>query len=89
MIVHDPQAVLDYTWDWTGWLGTTTGDTITSAAINAPVGLNIDTFTIASPYVTAWISGGTIGTVYRVTCHIITAQGREDDWTLTFVCANK
>lgn len=29
--------------------------------------------------VVAWISGGTAGTTYRVTCRIVTAGGRTDD----------
>mgnify|MGYP003594344428 FL=1 len=78
--VKDPDAVLDYEWDWSAWLGT---DTIASHTVTAATGLTVDTSEATSTAVTAWLSGGSVGMSYAVTCHVVTAAGREDDRTVT------
>ena len=78
--VKDPNAVLDYEWDWSAWLGT---DTIASHTVTAATGLTVDSSTATSTAVTAWLSGGSVGQSYAVTCHVVTAAGREDDRTVT------
>lgn len=82
--VKDPDAVLDYTWDWSAWLAS--GETITSADVTVPTGIvkNSDSHTTTT--VTAWLSGGTDGTGYRVTCRVTTSQGRTDDRSITISC---
>ncbi len=76
----DPDAVLDYQWDWAAWLGT---DTIAGHEITVPDGLALDSSEATNTTVTAWISDGTVGQSYLATCHIVTAAGREDDRTVT------
>ncbi len=86
-IDHDPQAKLDYTWDWTDWLG---GDTIISATVTARVEegrdsadvVTIDDVWLSSKTITAWILGGVHGTPCAVTCRITTTAGRIDDRTI-------
>lgn len=81
----DPDAVLDYQWDWAGakpWL--TDGDTIVDYTITVPAGLTLDSSEATDTTVTAWLSGGIDRETYSVTCHIVTAAGREDDRTITF-----
>ena len=78
--VKDPDAVLDYEWDWSAWLGT---DTIASHTVTAATGLTVDTSEATTTAVTAWLSGGSVGASYAVTCHVVTAAGREDDRTAT------
>ena len=78
--VKDPNAVLDYEWDWSAWLGT---DTIASHTVTAATGLTVDSSTATTTAVTAWLSGGSVGASYAVTCHVVTAAGREDDRTVT------
>ena len=78
--ILDPDAVLDYEWDWSAWLGT---DTIASHTVTAATGLTVDSSTATSTAVTAWLSGGSVGASYAVTCHVVTAAGREDDRTVT------
>lgn len=83
--LKDDSAVLDYQWNWAGerpWL--VNGDTIVSHTITADAGLTVDSSTATSTAVTVWLSGGTVGATYSVTCHIVTAAGREDDRTMTF-----
>lgn len=75
----DPNAVLDYQWDWSDWLATS--ETIVSAVITMPAGLTLDSQVNASTKVTAWFSGGTDGSGYRIVCHIVTnsVPARQDD----------
>ena len=78
--VKDPDAILDYEWDWSAWLGV---DTIASHTVTAATGLVVDTSEATTTAVTAWLSGGSVGQSYPVTCHVVTAAGREDDRTVT------
>ena len=96
--VKDPDAVLDYTFDWkaltngTGtsdWLGA--GETITAAftititpVTPSPLTEVSSSRTDANTSVTVWLSGGLAGTEYRVTCHVVTdrANDPEDDRTM-------
>ena len=74
----DPDAVLDYLWDWTAWLD---GDTITSAIATADAGLTVESSSNTTTAVTVWVSGGTAGETYSLTCTIDTAGGRTDERT--------
>ena len=83
---HDPDAVLDYLFDWSDWLG---ADTIASHTVTAAAGLTVDSTEATTTTVTAWLSGGTDGASYAVTCHIVTAAGREDDRTATITMQSR
>lgn len=75
---HDPQATLDYAFDWTAWLRE--GETLMSATVTVPDGITKTTETATSTgLVTYWLQGGTHGSSYKVTCHVVTNQGREDE----------
>jgi hypothetical protein len=82
-ITKDPQAVLDYTFDWSDWLEV--GDTITAQTVTVHDGpdsvlvKNSSSITGSSDQVSCWLSGGTVGAKYTVTAHITTAGGRQDD----------
>ena len=75
----DPNAVLDYAFDWTAWLAA--GETITTATITA-TGVTVDSQSEASGVVTVWLSGGVVGVFGSVTCEIATTGGRTDDRTI-------
>ena len=81
--IKDPNAVLDYQWDWSAWLPD--DDTIASATVTAESGLTVDSSSNADATVTAWLSGGTVGESYDVTCRVVTADGRTDDRTITLL----
>jgi hypothetical protein len=83
----DPEAVLDYVWDWSDWLEV--GETIVTALVTVPTGLVLDLQTNTTTTVTAWLSGGTIGNGYAVNCHITTTTGREDDRTIYIVAISR
>jgi hypothetical protein len=86
IFVHDPQAVLDYTIDWSSWLD---ADTITAVSWAVPSGLTLASSSFSTTAATAWISGGTLGASYLVTCHITTTNGRQDDRTIRLNCSNR
>jgi hypothetical protein len=90
----DPQANLDFTWDFhaDGYLAD--DDPIASYVITAEAGieyhsdsLHASSTGMEDAAVTAWVrlDGGTVGTRYGITCHIVTAAGREDDRTKYFL----
>ena len=78
--LKDPSAVLDYAFDWTEWLAT--GETITDHTITADTGVTVDSSTEDTGKVTVWLSGGTAGINYKVTCLITTSAGRTDPRTI-------
>ena len=82
----DPAAVLDYEFDWSAWLG---ADTIATHTVTAAAGLTVDSTEATGTAVTVWLSGGSIGQSYAVTCHIVTAAGREDDRTATITMQSR
>ena len=78
--LKDPSAVLDYAFDWTGWLAA--GETITDHTITADTGITVDSSTESDGKVTVWLSGGTAGINYKVACLITTTAGRTDERTI-------
>ena len=90
--LKDPDAVLDYKFDWkalTNGSGTSdwlqAGETISSHTIDEDTGITVvssapsDTNTS----VTAWLSGGTAEVDYAVRCEIVTSSARTDERTMT------
>lgn len=80
MFYKDPDAVLDYSQDWAAWL--IDGDTITASTWDVDDGLTKDSDTHDATGCTVWLSGGTVGTIYRLTNRVTTAAGRVDDRTI-------
>jgi hypothetical protein len=83
--VKDPDAVLDYQWDWTDWLES---DTISTVVITVPTGLTSSGNYKTTKKVTVWLSGGEVGHNYLVSCRITTVAGRVDERTIVIQCAN-
>lgn len=81
--IKDPEATLDFSQDWSAWLAD--GETLTAATVTAADGITKSTAETFTPegVVTVWVSGGTVGTVYRLTFHITTSAGREDERSMT------
>ena len=77
IFVKDPNANLDFQWDWSDWLEV--GETISSYVLTVPAGLTLGTNSNTSSTVTAFLSGGTVDTGYQVQCRITTNQSRTDD----------
>jgi len=72
----DPGSTLDYTVDWTTWLGT---DTIASVVWTVPTDLTQTNATNTTLLATVWLSGGTVGATYKIVCQITTAAGRIEE----------
>jgi hypothetical protein len=84
-IKKDPNATLDYPFDWSKWLANVS-DTISTVTFlitdtsATPITKTAQSFTAVTA--TAWIAGGTAGTAASLTCRITTAGGRTEDRTI-------
>ena len=85
--LKDPSAVLDYAFDWTGWLAA--GETITDHTITADTGITVDSSAEYDGKVTVWLSGGTAGENYKVACLVETSAGRTDERTIWIKVVNR
>ena len=100
--IKDPDAVLDYKFDWaaltngTGssdWLGA--GETIAdheitiSPVTTLPLTLDSSAETDVDTSVTVWLSGGLAGTEYSVACLIETTAARTDERTMKIKCEER
>jgi hypothetical protein len=74
--IKDPQSVLDYQFDWSLWLAAENDDVINSFALTVPEGITLGTNNEVSGKVTFFLSGGTPGVTYPITCQITTAAQR-------------
>ncbi len=69
-IPKDPDATLDYIFNWTDWLALG-GDAISSYTVTVN-GVTKDSDARIGAYVTAWVSGGVAGQVASITCSVTT-----------------
>ncbi|HEX9972287.1 MAG TPA: hypothetical protein VGD14_09470 [bacterium] len=81
--LKDPNAVLDYSIDWSDWLDT---DTISVSTWTVPSGITKDSDSTTTTKTTVVLSGGTAGTSYSLVNHIVTAGGLADDRTIIIKC---
>jgi hypothetical protein len=90
--IKDPSAVLDYKFDWkaltngngtSDWLAA--AETISTRTVTVGSGItkDSDSITDTSTSVTVWLSGGTHGNDYTITCRIVTSAGRTDERSIT------
>ena len=86
-IYKDPDAVLDYSFDWSQWLES--GEIIESHAVTVPAGITKDSDTESSGKVTVWLSGGAVGKTYPVICRITTDSGRTDERSINIILKNR
>jgi hypothetical protein len=90
-----PTEILDFPWDWSEHLaGYGDGDSVDTATIEIPTApddqLEQDrAATVVGDVVTMWLAGGTLGKEYRVTCQVVTANGRTLRRTSTFEIRNR
>ena len=88
--VKDPDAILDYSIDWSNWLGNDTIDTSTWVAESPLIIISAsDVIDATNTITTVFVSGGVVNNKYNLTNHIITAGGREDDRTITIIIKEK
>ena len=87
VFIKDPDAVLDYTIDWSSWLAS--GETISSHTITVETGIAKDSDSESDGAVTIWLSGGTAGERYDIACKIVTNAARTDERTIIIRCTNR
>lgn len=78
-IEKDPDASLDYTLDWSAWLGE--GDSLATSTFDVEDGLTMGETNRLGPLATVWLSGGALGATYRVTNRVTSNVGRADERT--------
>lgn len=78
----DPNAVADYELNWALRL---LDDTISVSTwtVKDDANITIDHDEFSNTTTTVWLSGGTAGQTYTLTNHIVTAGGREWDYTVS------
>lgn len=81
IIDKDPEAVLDYVFDWSQYLSSV-ADTINEYDVRVTGSCAIDSKTESDGKVIAWVSGGTLNSVDSLTCSITTTGGRTDERTV-------
>ena len=75
--LKDPDAVLDYSVEWSKWLA---GDQLqTSAWFVSDPALQAANDSNTTTRTTAWLAGGVAGQSYTVTNRITTSGGRTDE----------
>lgn len=70
-IKKDPNATLDYSFDWTAWLALA-ADTIASVVWIKDAALTVVSQSFTARTATVFLSGGVAGTVLSLTCRITT-----------------
>lgn len=83
----DPDAVLDWVWDWSDWLAP--GETISTSVFTVSAGLDLDSQSNTLASATAWLSGGTPGVPYTVANRVTTSAGRTDERSITIRVTNR
>lgn len=82
----DPAAVLDYTIDWSDFLG---DDSIATVTWTLDAGVADAGHVSSRALTTIFLSGGVAGTGYNITCHITTSGGRADNRTFKVNAVNR
>jgi len=82
----DKDAKLDYTADWTAWLGSDDLDIVTWIV---PAGITKAAESNNTKIAIIWLEGGTLTELYSIICRIVTVTGRKDDRTLLFKIVEK
>lgn len=80
--IKDPDAVLDWNFDWSNWLDGDEEIDVSTFIVSSGITVNSTSNTATSA--TVWLSGGTAG-VYRVTNRVTTDSipARTDDRSIT------
>lgn len=85
--LKDPDAVMDFSIDWSNWL--LAGDEITASEWFVDAGLTKQADTNDETSTTVWLAGGTEGVNYTATNRITTAAGRVDDRVVEIRCRER
>ena len=81
IFTKDPDAILDYSIDWSRYLAT--GVTISTSSWTVPSGIIDLSDSNTTTTTTVVLSGGTADTDYSLTNHVVLSDGNEDDRSIT------
>ena len=87
VFLKDPDAVLDYSIDWSQWLPTL--DTISTSNWTVPTGITEDSSSNSATIATIMLSGGTLNNDYELVNRIVTAGGRTQDQTIRILVRSR
>lgn len=79
----DPDATLDYGFDWSDWLAA--GETIADSDWDIPAEIINEDEETGTDATKVWLSGGTAGTSYTITNTITTSAGRIDERSMLII----
>ncbi len=83
-MIKDPDAELDFTFDWSRWLAA--NETITAFVVNTTPGITVAPNGKATSQIDGtirvWLGGGTAGQRYSIACRVTTSGGRVDERTI-------
>ena len=87
--IKDPDAILDYKFDWSEWLEA--GEVIASHTMTVDAGLTNVSSSNDDDSATIWLSGGTAGGSYNVVCRITsnTLPARVEDRTMRILVVQR
>lgn len=86
--LHDPAARLDYSFTWGEWLDD--GETVyNSSWAVTPAGPTLSDSTFDATSTTVWVAGASRGVTYRLTNHVTTTEGRQDDRSHRLKCVDR
>ena len=87
--LKDPDAILDYKFDWSEWLEA--GEIIAVHAVTVDTGITKVSSSNDDDSVTVWLSGGTAGGSYNVACRITsdTLPARVEDRTIRILAVQR
>lgn len=83
----DPDAILDYAFDWVDWLQM--GESIVAHIVTAATGITKDSDSEANGVVTVWLSGGIPGRRHTVGCKITTNLDRTEERSMRIACRER
>jgi hypothetical protein len=86
LLTKDPNARLDYGFDWTGFLK---GKTITASSWVIPAGLINEGEALSSTVATVILSGGVLAKQYEITNRITASDGTIDQRSLSILIQKK
>ena len=91
-LLIDPDETLDYSCDWNAFLtdAGSPGDAVQSSSWSvAPSGPVLSGETITGGVASVFVSGASLGEVYRLTNRVTTLQGRTAERSMSLRCENR
>lgn len=85
----DPDAVLDFGFDWSEWLDSDISEVISTSTWTVPSGIDGDNESHDDSTTMIWISGGTAGATYLITNKITTSAERIDERSFKISVINR